>query len=107
MVLLTMTPAMVEALERLEDNNSVRTMIVTSNADEPALSQPAVGNPITHGQVINISARLETSGLPPSHLDTLLRGSRIYNPPPPPKAEPVSHTFPFPTPCATAHLAQC
>lgn len=98
MVFLTMTPAMVSALETVnrlelelenEDNNS-----------EYSLADPAIGNPIEHSQIIGISKLLESHNImlsPEStscHLDHLLRGSRIYEKPPKKKQEPVSR-FPM------------
>ena len=56
---------------------------------EPSLENPKVGNPISHGQVIDLSKELKALGMQPCNLDILLRGSWIYMPPPPPKLEPV------------------
>ncbi len=58
---------------------------------EPSLLNPKVGNPISHGQVIDIHQDLNTRRIQPSNLEALLRGSKVYIPPPPPKAEPVSY----------------
>lgn len=76
------------------------------NDGEPSLEAPAVGNPISHAQIIAISRclrqRSETaSDQPPSnsdllishHLDELLRGSKVYVEPPKPRAEPVRLTI--------------
>lgn len=102
MVLLTMTAAIVEAIERgmmLDDKDW--------NSDQhdecPSLEAPAVGKPIAHVQVVAIS---RCSSKQPGqkvtheseaersaslcHLDTLLRGSKVYVEPPKPKPEPVS-----------------
>jgi len=101
MVLLTMTPAIVAAVERYNSlPNEVNRMI----EGEPSLPEPACENPISHGQLVEISKRLrdhcdssasDASYSPSSlyHLSDLLRGSRVYVEPPKPKAEPVSHTF--------------
>lgn len=64
-----------------------------SDNQEPQLSNPQIGNPISHGQVIDIWMNLKASNLSPTSLDTLLRGSRVYAPPPKPKPEPVSQTL--------------
>jgi hypothetical protein len=61
-----------------------------STTTEPSLSDPKVGNPISHGQVIDISKQMRSEALQPSRLEELLRGSRVYIPPPKPKPEPVS-----------------
>lgn len=102
MVLLTMTAGIVEAIERgmmLDDKDW--------NSDQhdecPSLEAPAVGKPIAHVQVIAISrcskkqpgkkvtheSEAERSASL-CHLDTLLRGSKVYVEPPKPKPEPVS-----------------
>jgi hypothetical protein len=57
---------------------------------EPRLSNPQLGNPISHGQVIDLWKQLRASDSSPMSLDTLLRGSQVYAPPPKPKPEPVS-----------------
>jgi hypothetical protein len=70
---------------------SVATCMGNKQPTEPSLLNPKVGNPISHGQVIDISRDLHAHQIQPrSSLETLLRGSKVYVPPPPPKAEPVS-----------------
>lgn len=101
MVRLTMTPAILRALEHLQENGQVPR--VRGEASEPSLDQPAVGNPITHGQIIAISKTLKEmktdvsngtlEAMVPYHLDDLLRGSKVYIDPPKPKAEPVGSTY--------------
>lgn len=99
MVLLTMTDAIVKAIGELRSQSApgdsaedgVRNQVL-GMAPEPSLSGPAIGKPISHGQVMDISRRLKSRGHSSYHLDNLLRGSRVYVPPPPPKAEPVSLT---------------
>ena len=99
MVYLTMTPAILQALDILGARG--QTQIVAGNATEPSLDQPVEGNPISHGQLIEISRKLkqireEVEGREAQdhnmicHMDDLLRGSRIYVEPPKPKVEPVS-----------------
>ena len=56
---------------------------------EPSLHNPKVGNPISHGQAIDLSKQLKVQDITPNSLDTLLRGARVYIAPPPPKPEPV------------------
>lgn len=100
MVLLTMTASIVEALEFLQSrsppNNNHPENGASKNvhheketAPEPSLADPAIDNPISHGQIIAIHKQLKTQAYPAYHLDTLLRASKIYTPPPPPKPDPV------------------
>lgn len=102
MVLLTMTDAMVRSI-RFCHQDETQLSHPFSNDGEPSLEAPAVGNPISHSQVIAISRDLRkkletaldlTSSDPnfrmSCHLDELLRGSKVYVEPPQPKAEPVS-----------------
>lgn len=98
MVCLTITPAMLPALQELQKRGQVPE--AREETSEPSLKQPAIGNPITHGQIIAVSKTLKeiktdlTNGNVENtvsyHLDDLLRGSRVYVEPPKPKAEPAS-----------------
>lgn len=100
MVRLTITPAILRALEELQCRDQVREAL--GEASEPSLDQPATGNPITHGQIIAISKTLkeiETDAtndklntMVSYYLDDLLRGSKVYVEPPKPQAEPVGST---------------
>ena len=100
MVRLTMTPAILRALEHLQQRGQVPK--IRGEASEPSLDQPAVDNPITHGQIIAISKTLrenktnvndeKPTNMFSYHLDDLLRGSKVYIDPPKPKAEPVGFT---------------
>jgi TMEM199 family protein len=95
MVLLTMTAAVVAAVEVYLENNQI-----DSNSEEPNLNTPKVGNPICHGQLVDISRYFKSNheklegknadgtGVP-IHLSELLKGCSIYSPPPKPKPEPV------------------
>lgn len=99
MVLLTMTPSIVEALGKLDapkptqqsetadsDEPTESSHILT---EEPSLDNPEVGKPIYHGQIIQLWQQLRAQS--ESHpLEQLLRGANIYIPPSPPKPEPVS-----------------
>jgi len=102
MVLLTMTAAIVEAIElcTMVDDKDWNS---DQHDDCPSLEAPAVGKPIAHVQVIAISRCLkkhprnkvthESEAQRPAsswHLDTLLRGSKLYVKPLKPKPEPVS-----------------
>ena len=57
---------------------------------QPALESPKLGNPISRGQIIDLWKDLKARKAQPRTLDSLLRGARVYNPPPKPKPEPVS-----------------
>lgn len=107
MVLLTMTPLMVKTInERKVAGSSLDTRPGQAKlTDEPSLEEPAVGKPISHSQVIEMakvisghrhtSHELDADTSQESHtgvvrLEELLRGSKVYVPPPKPKAEPVT-----------------
>lgn len=102
MVRLTITPAILRALEELEGRGQLPE--APGENIEPSLKQPALGNPITHGQIIAISKTLKeirtdetdenVENTVPYHLDDLLRGCKVYIEPPKPKAEPVGFTYP-------------
>ncbi|KAI9735924.1 MAG: hypothetical protein M1834_001390 [Cirrosporium novae-zelandiae] len=85
MVLLTMTPAIVSALQELHDTISL--------PQEPSLTNPAPGRPISHTQIIILFRALKESskGLSENayRLNDLLHHANIYVPPPPPKPEPT------------------
>ncbi|KAK0658729.1 Vacuolar ATPase assembly integral membrane protein VPH2 [Lasiodiplodia hormozganensis] len=96
MVLLTMTPSIVAAVQRYEALAGAEQTQKLQLDGEPQLSDPAPGKPISHAQLIDISDFLKAraaqhdddSEPAPSSLNDLLRGSKIYVPPPPPKPEP-------------------
>jgi hypothetical protein len=99
MVLLTITPSIVEALaikepsnpeavEAHHDDNEIDAP--SQKPDEPSLDEPEVGKPIFHGQIVNLWKNLKAQGNSSYTLEQLLRGASIYIPPPPPKPEPVS-----------------
>ncbi|KAI2466194.1 endoplasmic reticulum-based factor for assembly of V-ATPase-domain-containing protein [Annulohypoxylon bovei var. microspora] len=95
MVLLTMTPSIVEALNTLAGTNVddiPRNDDNTSNSKnngEPSLKDPELGNPISHGQIIDIWKCLKDKSDNATRLEELLRSATIYIPPPPPKPEPT------------------
>lgn len=103
MVLLTMTPSIVEGLKSLPDRpdeeptkDVPETQAETTQA-EPSLAEPAVGKPISHGQIVDLWKSLRASGQSSTFsLEHLLHGAHVYIPPPPPKPEPVRILFPFP-----------
>lgn len=133
MVLLTVTPSIVEASEKLQSlkdnisesnhsqdgNEKMETTIGTQNltpdgrtkiaqqenrqgstdtpqcvdgdmkSGRPILSSPKIGDPISHGQIIDIGRDMKTLGLYPQSLEVLLKGSKVYIAPLPQKPEPV------------------
>jgi len=100
MVLLTMTPSIVEGLAKCKTSRHVSEIPEDAKAaehnDEPALDEPAVGKPISHGQVVDLWKKLQAANEKEYTLENLLRGSKVYVPPPPPKPEPVSHQLVYP-----------
>ncbi|KAL9635730.1 MAG: hypothetical protein Q9164_003275 [Protoblastenia rupestris] len=98
MVCLTMTPAMVRALEFVQESDTVSSE--SNNDNDCSLQQQIVGNPISHGQLVELSRSLKklkeevkndgSMSLPLHGLDQLLQGSRVYVEPPKPKAQPTS-----------------
>ncbi|KAF4974455.1 hypothetical protein FZEAL_8626 [Fusarium zealandicum] len=94
-----MTPSIVEALAMLEpsqepqpgethNDENKETETSSQNPPEPSLDDPQLGNPISHGQIVNLWKKLRVQGNSTYTLEQLLRGAFIYIPPPPPKPEP-------------------
>lgn len=75
MVLLTATPSIVQAISSLPHDSRFRT----ENTTLPT----SPGSPVSHRTLIQLS-----KCIPNVTLDALLRGTKVYVPPPPPKAEP-------------------
>lgn len=93
MVLLTITPTILEAIQR---RNEIVTQVDRPVVDgEPTLEDPAAGKPISHGQIVDLwkDLRGREHNEAKYSLEHLLRGSAVYIPPPPPKPEPVSLSF--------------
>lgn len=103
MVLLTMTPSIVDALKEVEephkaddqgtaDEYSNEASRDQSNDAASSSTEPAVGNPISHSDIVGLYRRLRATEAsePKYSLEQLLQGSHVYIPPPPPKPEPVS-----------------
>lgn len=97
MVLLTMTPAIVAALGDLRSQEDYQSPGVASSiqiestlpSNDPSLAEPALGQPISHGQIVDLWAKLRPLRNEAHSLEKLLQGSRVYRVPPPPKPEPV------------------
>ena len=96
MVLLVITSKIASALESVSQ----------STREELALPAPTLNEPISHAQLITLSRNLSSQGQQSrkhdhedaagdeqsSHsLKSLLRGTKVYVPPPPPKPEPVQN----------------
>ncbi|KAK0625210.1 endoplasmic reticulum-based factor for assembly of V-ATPase-domain-containing protein [Bombardia bombarda] len=90
MVLLTMTPSVVEGFAKLEELRGTANAEPESQPQEgeSSLDGAAVGNPISHGQVVALWTKLASHDCREYSLEKLLKGSRVYVPPPPPKPEP-------------------
>ncbi|GKT64106.1 vacuolar h+-atpase assembly protein [Colletotrichum tofieldiae] len=109
MVQLTITPSIAKGLQKLSevrwsrDKSDASKMdaatwapmpdasvppAVMPGAGEPTPEKPAVGDPITHGQILDLWKGLRSEGVEGFSLEGLLRGARVYIPPPPPKPEP-------------------
>ena len=94
MVRLTITTTILRALKQLQKDEQV-----SETGSHPPLVEPDVGKPISHEQILSISARLRqhiernhlvnTEDVVSWHLDDLLRGSQVYIEPPKPPNEPV------------------
>ncbi|OTA98870.1 hypothetical protein M426DRAFT_68909 [Hypoxylon sp. CI-4A] len=87
MVLLTMTPSIVEVLNKLGETNDNNVQVDqdtpdSTSSNEPSLKDPSVGNPISHGQIIDIwkCLKSEDGGKngKTTRLEELLRGATIY-----------------------------
>ncbi|KAF2115237.1 endoplasmic reticulum-based factor for assembly of V-ATPase-domain-containing protein [Lophiotrema nucula] len=100
MVLFTVTPAIVRALSTAQ-STAPEELSKLQQSSEPSLSDPKEGNPISHSQLIDIAKLLKTHKAalqPPENenerpsytLASLLKGARVYIPPPAPKPEPSS-----------------
>lgn len=75
MVLLTATPSIIQAISSLPHDSRLHS----ENSTLP--TNP--GNPISHSTLIQLS-----KCIPNVTLDALLRGTKVYIPPPPPRPEP-------------------
>ncbi|PKS11201.1 hypothetical protein jhhlp_002962 [Lomentospora prolificans] len=92
MVLLTMTPSIVEGLQTLDDLPLGAPAVEddkTTTSNEPSLEAPTVGKPISHAQILDLWKKLRENDGKKYSLESLLRGACVYIPPPPPKPEPV------------------
>lgn len=74
----------------LNDVGDSRKMVESEYHSEPSILQPKVGNPISHNQIMDLWKRLNNKQSGSYTLEELLKGSKVYLPPAPPKPEPVS-----------------
>ncbi|KAI7765480.1 hypothetical protein LZL87_007231 [Fusarium oxysporum] len=96
MVLLTMTSSILEALSiveatetpQIEDHDGTEEQESPQPTKEPSLDEPKLGNPISHGQIVDLWKQLKAQGNSNFTLEQLLCGASVYIPPPPPKPEP-------------------
>lgn len=90
MVLLITTPAILDALSQVPESQR-------DNLQLPSPASLSIDGPISHSQLITLAsyfvASQSSSSLSPSSsdhtLNELLRGTKVYIPPPPPKPQPV------------------
>ena len=92
MVLLTITPSIIEGLQTLRKFVPAHQSKLQQNENDPLLDDVSVGNPISNGQIVDLWTALRETEQTQYTLERLLQGSRVYAPPPPPKPEPVSRT---------------
>lgn len=84
MTLLTMTAAIVAAVHTYQGMSENSKDLEKVNVDEPSLSNPRIGNPITHEQLIalhNVLKPYKSICNVSVHLDQLLHGSYLYKVP--------------------------
>lgn len=90
MVLLTMTPFIVGAISTSNEVGiQVHQQSQASPEADPSLKDPAIGKPISHGQIVQLWKLLKDHDAQSYTLENLLWGARVYVPPAPPKPEPV------------------
>jgi hypothetical protein len=93
MVLLTIAPSIAEGLHAWKNLAHPEQRTLQRCENDAALDDVAVGNPISHGQVIDLWTELREAGLKQYALEQLLKGSKVYVPPPAPKPEPVRRPY--------------
>lgn len=90
MVLLTMTPFIVGAISTSKEIGiEVHQQAQPSSEADPSLKEPAIGKPISHGQIVQLWKLLKDHDSQSYTLENLLWGARVYVPPAPAKPEPV------------------
>lgn len=110
MVLLILTPTAKSAVELY---NQLSDQKQDDTSSDPSLTEPTVGDPVSHAQLIQVAHFLRDSHLPNKNdfrLDALLKGANIYVPPPKPKPQPVctcSSLTPSHVPLTDVFLPDC
>ena len=89
MVHLTTTPAITEGLQLLRGLSEIERGL-QRNMDDLLLDDVRLGDPISHGQIIDLWAKLRAAGRRDYSLEKLLKGARVYVYPPAPKPQPVN-----------------
>ncbi|KAG4282453.1 hypothetical protein FPRO06_09126 [Fusarium proliferatum] len=82
--------SIVEAAEppQIKDHDEAEEQKSQPPTKEPTSDGPKLGNPISHGQIVDLWKQLKAQGNSNFTLEQLLRGASVYIPPPPPKPEP-------------------
>lgn len=88
MVLLTITPSILNGLQEWKQLSLPEQGRLQRNENDPSLDDATVGNPISHGQIVDLWSALRDVENGFYSLEKLLQGSRVFVPPPPPKPEP-------------------
>jgi len=86
-----MTPRIVtglQSLSRAGNSQKAATRPQDSDDHEPSLEDPALGKPVSHSQIVDVWKALNGIGHNDCTLEELLKGSKVYLPPPAPKSEP-------------------
>ncbi|KEQ99600.1 hypothetical protein AUEXF2481DRAFT_76199 [Aureobasidium subglaciale EXF-2481] len=90
MVLLTLTPAAKSAVDLFNQRSGEKH---DDSSSDPSLSEPRVGSPVSHAQLIEVARFLRESDVHSKddyRLDALLKGASIYVAPPKPKPQPTA-----------------
>ncbi|KAI6710116.1 hypothetical protein PZA11_007704 [Diplocarpon coronariae] len=77
-------------LQDMQTKNKSAEKTGDNKTAEPSLLNPRLGDPISHGQIVELSQDMKARQLQPHRLEDLLKGARVYIPPPPPKPEPTT-----------------
>ncbi|KAK0667469.1 endoplasmic reticulum-based factor for assembly of V-ATPase-domain-containing protein, partial [Cercophora samala] len=75
MVLLTMTPSIVEALQLWDSLGCPSKDKLQAGKDDPALDDAAVGKPVLHSQIIDLWSILRDAGHKEHTLENMLKGA--------------------------------
>ncbi|KAH0021302.1 hypothetical protein KCU78_g6184, partial [Aureobasidium melanogenum] len=90
MVLLSLSSTAKSAVELY---NQLSDQKYHDTSSDPSLSEPTIGAPVSHAQLIQVARFLRETDIPNKNdfrLDALLKGANIYVPPPKPKPQPTA-----------------